>query len=165
MNRFGLPLLLLLSVSACSRDPQPSEEATGTASLPNAAASVDSVAAVAQGGAAGPVTVRFALEDRPLVGTQANLRLELAAASPLSGVSVRIEGETLGFEPEGSQKVIDLPEAGKPVSYTVRFTPQTPGITDASVHVVPPGAEGRELVYAIPVLVEAAGAAAPAAPQ
>jgi len=168
VNRIGLPLLVLLSVCACSRDPQPEQgESAGNAARTNAAASGDSVAAVAQGGATGPVSLRFAVETRPVVGTASSLRLELAAAAPLTGVSVRIEGETLGFDAAGSQKVIDLPEAGKPVVYAVRFTPETQGIADASVHVLPAGAEAREVVYAIPVLVEAAGnpGAAASAPK
>lgn len=169
MNRFGLPLLVLLSVCACSRDPQPVQGGAGSsnAARPNAAATGDSIAAVAQGGATGPVRLRFAVEERPVVGAASNLRLEFSAAAPLSGVSVRIEGETLGLDAAGSQKVIDLPEADRPVTYTVSFTPQSPGIADASVHVLPSGAEAREVVYAIPVLVDAAGnpGEAPAAPK
>lgn len=163
VKRFGLPLLMLLSVTACSRDPQPSAAAGApSAAQPGPTATSESVAAVAQGGAAGPVDVRFVLEKRPVAGAASTLRLEFTAAAPLTGVTVRIEGETLGFDPAGSQTVIDLPEAGKPVSYTVGFTPQSPGIVEASVRVLPPGAGAREALYAIPVLVDAAAAAAAA---
>jgi hypothetical protein len=108
------------------------------------------------------VSVRFAIETRPTVGVATNLRLEFSSAAPQSGVSVRIEGESLGLDPAGSQKVIDLPEPGKAVSHTLRFTPQAPGIFDAAVHVLAQGEQSREAVYAIPVLVDAA-APAPAA--
>src|SRR5262245_52773007 len=111
VKRFGLPLLMLLSVTACSRDPEPAAAAAGVpaAAQPGPAAVSDSVAAVAQGGAAGPVSVRFVLEQRPTAGAASTLRLEFSAAAPLTGVTVRIEGETLGFDPAGSRTVIDLP--------------------------------------------------------
>lgn len=163
MNRIGLSLLVSLTLGACSREPQPEAgAAAATPSSPTTAAS-DTVAAVAQGGVTGPVSLRFAIEQRPAVGVATNLRLEFSSAMPQSGVSVRIEGESLGFDPAGSQKVIDLPEPGKPVTYTLRFTPQAPGIFDAAVHVLAQGDELREAVYAIPVLVDATAAADPAA--
>ena len=163
MNRIGLSLLVSLSLGACSREPQQSEAAGVTPTAATATAASDTVAAVAQGGVTGPVSVRFAIEERPTVGVATNLRLEFASAAPQSGVSVRVEGESLGLDPAGSQKVIDLPEPGKPVSHTLRFTPQAPGILDAAVHVLAQGEESREAVYAIPVLVEATAAADPAA--
>jgi hypothetical protein len=163
VNRIGLSLLLSLSLGACSREPQPAETAAATPSAATATAASDTVAAVAQGGVTGPVSVRFAIEERPTVGVATNLRLEFSSAAPQSGVSVRIEGESLGIDPAGSQKVIDLPEPGKPVSHTLRFMPQAPGIFDAAVHVLTQGDQAREAVYAIPVLVDATAAAPTAA--
>lgn len=155
--RLGLALLFTLSVCACSRDPGPAPAVgDSTPAVQTARPGVpDSVAAVAQGGAPGPVTLRFVLEGRPVVGSASNLRLEFAATTALSGVSVRVSGEQLGLDAAGSSRVIDLP-VGETIAHSVTFTPRATGIAEAAVHILPPGEGAVESVYAIPVLVDAA---------
>ena len=123
--KVGLSLLILLSMAACSRDPVSTEaQPSGSPAAKAASAAADSVAAVAQGGSSLPVTLRFALEGRPRVGTTSNLRLEFSAATPRAGVQFRIEGEALGLDAAAGAQVIDLAEEGKSVTRTVAITPQ-----------------------------------------
>ena len=156
--KVGLPLLVLLSIAACGRDPvSTATKSSGSPAAQAAAAGADTVAAVAQGGASRPVTLRFALEGKPRVGATSQLRLEFSAASPQAGVLFRVEGEELGLNDAATPQMIDLTEEGKSVTRTVTIAPRSPGLAVATVHVQPSGAESAEILYDIPVLADPAG--------
>lgn len=155
--KVGLSLLVLLSVAACSREPASSAaKPAGSPAAQSGGSGAESVAAVAEGGSSRAVTVRFVLQERPSVGSTSHLQLEFAAAAPQPGASFRIEGNELGFDAATSRQVIDLGEAGRSAIQTVAFTPRSPGLMQAAVHVQPSSAEAAEIVYTIPVLVEPA---------
>ena len=154
--KIGLSLVVLLSMAACGRDPaSTAARPAGSTAAQAATAGAESVAAVAQGGSSRAVTLRFVLEDRPRVGATSHLRLEFSAATPQAGVTFRIEGEELGFDAGSAPQAIDVTQAG--ATSTVAFTPRSPGLTAATVHLKPSGAEAAEILYDIPVLVEPAG--------
>jgi len=153
--KIGLSLVVLLSMAACGRDPASTAARPAGSTAQAATAGAESVAAVAQGGSSRAVTLRFVLEDRPRVGATSHLRLEFSAAAPQAGVTFRIEGEELGFDAGSAPQAIDVTEAG--ATRTVAFTPRSPGLTAATVHLKPSGAEAAEILYDIPVLVEPAG--------
>jgi hypothetical protein len=49
-----------------------------------------------------------------------------------------------------------LPEAGKTVSHALSVTPQASGFSQLIVHAQPPGEGAGEIVYAIPLMTDAA---------
>lgn len=155
--KVGLSLLVLLSVAACGRDPASSVAKTaGSPAAQSGGSGTESVSAVVEGGSSRAVTLRFALQERPRVGATSHLQLEFAAAAPQPGATFRVEGEELGFDASGNRQVLDLAEAGRSVTQTVSFTPRSPGLAQATVHVQPASAEAPEIVYTVPVLVEPA---------
>ena len=159
--RYGLSLLVLLSVAACSRDPEP--PATGGAA-PAAAASKtpaadDTVAAPQQTAGKSPVTLRFLLDTKPVVGSATPVRLDFTAVEPVTQLAVRAEGAGLTVDAAGATAMLALPEAGRVVSHTVSVTPHVAGFSELMVHALPPGDGATEIVYAIPLMADAAPAA------
>ncbi|HXC60366.1 MAG TPA: hypothetical protein VN645_13715 [Steroidobacteraceae bacterium] len=161
--RYGLLLLVALSVAGCSRDPSTSTT-TGTtkASDGNRAATADeSVAAVLQTSGRAAVSLRFVITSKPAAGVATPVRLDFTAADPIAQLAVRAEGAGLTIDAAGATAMLALTEAGKTVSHTVMVTPQAAGFSELLVHALPPGDGAAEIVYAIPLMAEAP--AAPAA--
>ena len=74
-------------------------------------------------------------------------------------VDVTSQTIDVGMDEHG-MAVVALPDAGKAVSHTLSFTPQAAGFTELLVRIQPAGEGAAEVVYAIPVLVDAATPAA-----
>ena len=152
--RVVLPVVILLGVAACSREPdapaQP-ENAAAPVSAPAAPTAEDSVAAVLQSSGRPQVAVRFAVEGKPVVGTPTPVRLDVSGDP--GSLALRLQGEGLAIDPAGATLV--LGDDRKPVSQTVTVNPRAAGIVELIVNIQPPG-EAREVVYAIPLLVEGA---------
>jgi hypothetical protein len=159
--RYGLSLLVLLSVAACSRDPEPPSAggAAPAAAASKAPTADDTVAAAQQTAGKSPVTLRFLLDSKPVVGSATPVRLDFTAAEPIAQLAVRAEGAGLTVDATGASAMLALPEAGRVVSHTVGVTPQVAGFSELIVHVLPPGDGAAETVYAIPLMADAAPAA------
>jgi len=156
--KYGLPLLVLLSVAACGRDPASSPASVNTSALDakRSAAAEETVAAVQQSSGRAAVVLRFALENKPALGSPTRIRLDFTAAEPLAQVAVSTEGMGMAVDAAGATATLAMAEAGKTVSHTVVVTPQATGFSELIVHLLPSGDGSNEIVYAIPVMIEAA---------
>lgn len=150
--RVVLPLLMLLGVAACSREPAASNGAHTKPAAATIAVPVDedSVAAVLQSPGSPAVSLRFMFEGKPAVGKPAPLRLDLAGQPGV--LSLLLQGEGLLIDPSAAMVTL---AAGKPASQTFTVTPRSAGIGEIVVRIQPPGDGAAEVVYAIPLLVEA----------
>jgi hypothetical protein len=158
--RYGLSLFVLLAVAACSRDPEPpAGGAAPTAAAPHAPAADDSVAAVQQSPGKSPVTLRFVLSGKPMVGSAIPVQLDFTAPETITQLAVRAEGTDLVVDAASASFMLALPEAEKVVSHAVTVTPQAAGFSELIVHVQPPGDGAAEVVYAIPLMADAAAPA------
>jgi len=157
--RYGLSLLVLLAVTACSRDPEPSTVAApATAATTHTPTADDSVAAAQQSPGKSPVTLRFVLESKPVVGSATPVRLDFTASEPITQLAVRAEGTDLAVDAASASFVLALPEADDVVSHSIAVTPQVAGFSQLIVRVLPPGDGAAEIVYAIPLMADAAPA-------
>lgn len=157
--RYGLSLLVLLAVAACSRDPEPSAPgAAATTATTHTPTADDSVAAVQQSSGKSPVTLRFVLENKPAVGSATPVQLDFTASEPIAQLAVRVEGVDLTVDAASASFMLALPEADKVVSHTVAVTPQGAGFSQLIVHVLPTSDGAAEFVYAIPLMADAAPA-------
>ena len=119
-----LPFLILLAVTACSREPDAAGAAEKKVAASAAAADDDSVAAVAQSPGKPSVALRFALEGRPTVGGASQRRLDVSGApGPLS---LSLQGEGLAVGP--GSVAMTIPEDGTAASQSISFRPQAAGI-------------------------------------
>jgi hypothetical protein len=167
--KYSLSLLVLLSIAGCSRDPA-SSAATGPAHSTAAnrtPAADETVGAVQLSSGKTPVALRFMIEGKPAVGSPVQVRLDFTATDPIARLAVRMEGTGLTVDANGAMAMLALPEAGGTVTHTVAVTPQVAGFSQLMVHALPPGDGAVEMVYAIPLMTDAAAqpAAPPAAPQ
>jgi hypothetical protein len=158
--KYGLSLLVLLSIAGCSRE-SPSSATTGTAATTANKGPVaeETVAAVQQSSGKAAVALRFLLEGKPAVGTPVRVRLDFTATDPIAQLTVRVEGAGLTIDVGGAVALLAMPEAGKTVSHTVSVTPSAPGFSQLIVRAQPPGDGAAEIVYAIPLMADAAAAA------
>lgn len=156
--KYGLSLLLLLSIVGCSRDPASSSStaAAAAAARNKAPAADETVAAVLLSPAKTSLALRFLLESKPALGSPGRVRLEFTATDPIANLALRAEGKDLTIDAAGATATLSLPEAGKTVSHTMSVTPQAPGFSQLIVHAQPPGDGAAEIVYAIPLLTDAA---------
>ena len=88
------------------------------------------------------------------------LRIEVTAAEPVSALQLSAESTSLILAPASA--MLALASAGAPVTHELIATSQQEGLAELTVRLK--AGEGAEAVYAVPVLVSAAGSApAPAA--
>jgi len=160
--RYGLSLLVLLAVAGCSREPDAAAttRAAATAASNTAPVVEETVAAVQQSTGKAAVTLRFLLQGKPAVGMPVRVRLDFAASVPMAQLAVRLEGAGLTIDASEATTTLALPEADKTVSHTVSVTPQAAGFSQLIVHAQPPGDGAAEILYAIPLMTEAAAPAA-----
>lgn len=154
--KYGLSLLVLLSVAGCSRDPASTTTGTTAATGNKAPVVEETVAAVLLSPAKASIALRFLLESKPVLGSPGRVRLDFSATDPVANLTLRAEGKDLSVDAAGASATISLPEAGKTVSHTVSVTPQAPGFSQLIVHAQPPGEGTAEIVYAIPLMTDAA---------
>jgi hypothetical protein len=153
--RAVLPLVILLGVCACSREA--AAPATAARKDPGTTTAVvqaaeDSVAAVLQSSGKSAYSLRFALEGRLVAGKEARMRLDFTGEpGPLT---LRFQSEAL--LPEPSTATVVLPEDGSTASQAISLKSRTVGIAEMMVRLQPAGENAKEVVYAIPVLVESA---------
>jgi hypothetical protein len=160
--RYGLSLLVLLSIAGCGREPASSVN-TGTAAT--AASSKgpvveETVAAVQQSPGKAAVALRFLLEGKPAVGAPIRVRLDFTAAHPIAQLTVHAQGAGLVVEDSGAAATLAMHEAGKTVSHEVSVTPQAAGFSQLIVRALPSDDGAAEIVYAIPLMTDAAPPAA-----
>lgn len=149
-----LPFVILLGVAACSREPEAAATETRRVTAAVAAPADDSVAAVLQSAGKPAISLRFALEGKPVAGASTQLRLDLAGTpGPLS---LQLQGEGMTIEPHSM--ALTIPEDGREISQSVAVGPQAAGMAEIVAKVQSSADGGQEIVYAIPLLVEAAAA-------
>lgn len=149
-----LPFVILLGATACSREPDAVVATEKKVTASKAPADDNSVAAVAQSPGKPAVALRFALDGRPSVGSPSQLRLDVSGApGPLS---LSLQGEGLAVDPDSV--ALTIPEDGTSTSQSVSFRPQAAGIAEIVVRVQTMADGGQEMLYAIPLLIEAAAA-------
>lgn len=156
--KYGLSLLVLLSIAGCSRDPASSAPtaATAAAARNKAPAADEPVAAVLLSPTKSSVALRFLLEGKPAAGSPSRVRLDFTATEPVANLAIRAEGKDLTVDATGATATLSLPEAGKTVSHALSVTPQASGFSQLIVHAQPPGEGAGEIVYAIPLMTDAA---------
>ena len=153
--RAVLPFVIMLGVAACGREPDVAASASGKPiTATTVPAAEDSVAAVVQSPGKPSISLRFALGDKPRIGAATSLRLDLAGTP--GELSVRLNGE--GLVPDPNALSVTIGEDGRAASQSVAVTAQVAGISELVVRVQPLSDGAQEVVYAIPLLVEAAAA-------
>ena len=153
--RAVLPFVIMLGVAVCGREPDVAASASGKpANATTVPGAEDSVAAVVQSPGKPSVSLRFALGDKPRIGAATSLRLDLAGTP--GELSVRLHGE--GLVPDPSALSVTIGEDGRAASQSVAVTAHVAGIAELVVRVQPLSDGAQEVVYAIPLLVEAAAA-------
>jgi hypothetical protein len=151
---------------ACDRSGKPDDAAapekppaaSGSAAPRPAASGGESTAAVQQSPGKPLVTLAFVIEERPVVGHSFALKLLVSADAPLPALQLAVESDTLVAAPATGQLVIE--NAATPVPHDLVVTPQNEGLVELIVRFR--ADEQPETVYAVPVLVAAPAAAAPA---
>jgi hypothetical protein len=151
-NRLPVMLVVALAVAGCSGE-EAGADAPAASRAPVAVA--DAVAGVLQSGGTPIAKLAYVLAAKPVVGTQADLRLDLLSMSPVQDLQVQAEGSSITMDPATAQARVSL-EAGKTLGHQLRFTAQREGLTRITVRLR--SGTGPETVYDIPVLVaDAAG--------
>lgn len=142
-------LLLSLLTAGCGSShaptgtPAAAAKAAQSASGGSAAASgnptdADMVAAVSSGGSGPPISVRFRLESRPVVGAPARLVLALTPTPGLgiSHIHATLQGDE-GLQLQDSGVLdIDDPQEGAVLTQAVTVVPQREGVLSLSAIVV-----------------------------
>jgi hypothetical protein len=146
-----------LALAACNRNPEP-DAATGTA--PGAVATVgaaaganDAVAAVLKSEGNAVAGLSFLMTERPVVGKPFTVQLLVSAAEAVPSLRVVVESSGLTVTPATS--TLSITEAGKPVTLDLSVTGDKEGLAEITVRLG--GDSVAEAVYAVPVLVMAAG--------
>jgi hypothetical protein len=154
---------MALALSACgskSEDDAGAGTQAATATANNSARAGDAVAAVLQSQGTPVARLAFVLETRPVVGQPFSIKLEVSAAEPVAALQLSAESTSLILAPASA--ILALASAGEPVTHELIATSQQEGLAELTVRLK--AGEGAEAVYAVPVLVSAAGSApAPAA--
>jgi hypothetical protein len=144
-----LPLLLSLLATACgsSHAPAGGDAAAASASgtggpsprnAPAAAPDADMVAGVSSGGSGPPISVKFRLEARPVVGAPATLVLALIPTPGLgiSRIHASLRGDD-GLQVQSSTDFdVDDPQDGAVLTENVTVVPQRDGVLSLSAIVV-----------------------------
>jgi hypothetical protein len=152
-------LALAVFLASCSREPEaPAVPATGAPQAQAASRAVQdpaatSVAAVAVGTTALPLTIRFDIPAAPLVGQPAKVTLTIATAQPLEHVEIDSSSAALQIDEATAKLALDGLEPGKPRQVDLAFTPQSAGLADVELDVRVQTESGPlQSRYAIPVL-------------
>jgi hypothetical protein len=154
-NRLVSMLVAVLVVTGCSSGDQAGGAAGPKAASKAATAGVEAVTAVLQSAGAPVAKVDFVVVTRPVVGAQTVLQLNISAPAPVSNLQLVAEGDGVLVDPASAKAGFVL-LADKMSHHDLRFTSQREGLGQVTVR-LSGGPDAAETVYAIPVLVAAAG--------
>lgn len=158
-------LVLTVLFVSCSRESEgPAEAATAPVAPAASAATPDpaaaSVAAVAVGSTALPLTIRFEVPAAPVVGQPSRVTLTVAADQPVERVEINGRSASLLIDEASARRVLEGLEPGKVRQVDVGFTSQAEGLADVELDVsVQTGTGPLQSTFAIPVLTIAAAPA------
>lgn len=149
--------ILLLSVALCACERQSgSGEPRGGNAAPAATTQRtgdDAAPAVRQSAGTPVAQLSYVIEARPVAGQPFAVKLQASAATPVPELQVLVSAEEMIVAPEAG--TIAIEKAGTPVTHELIVTAPQPGLTLLNVRLK--AGEGAETVYAVPVLIGAAG--------
>jgi hypothetical protein len=164
MLKAFVSLLILAPVllsSGCGSAKPPSKPVNAQAASPggsaNAAIDADMVAAVSAGGSGPPISLKFRLETRPVVGSPAQLVLALVPTPGLgiAHIHASLQAED-GLQLSPRTFDIDAPQDGVTLAQDVTVVPQQAGLLSLSaVVVVDYGTTSIARTYVIPLIAAA----------
>ena len=162
--RICLIATLALLVAACSgkSEPTATTHKTVAPTLALSGSGDDAVAAVLESQGKPLAQLGFVIDSRPVVGRAFRLQLLVSATTALPAIQLTTESDVLHIDPPGAALTLSESGSGGVRTYSAQhdftLTAAQPGLTELTVHLTA-DADSPETVYAIPVVVGAAGAA------
>jgi hypothetical protein len=152
-------LAIAFALPGCGKNPGQDESGSPEPRAPSAAGSAeragagDATAAVLHSAGTPVAKLSYVVDSRPVKGQPFTLRLLASAAAPVPALQVTAASGTLEISPASG--VLALDAAGVTASHDLTVTAQQEGWAELTVRLQ--SGTGGEAVYAIPVLVMAAG--------
>ncbi len=159
-------VVALLSGCDKAEEAAPTEKA-GSASKKADASAIrsDMVSAVSGGKAGPPVTLKFALNQRPLVGEPVDVEVALIPVSPLERLFARFQPSTgLTLVKGGESPQYENPPTGQPIAHVVTVMANNDGIFYITAAVVA-DAQDSSLTRTFSIPVIAGNGISPPAPK
>jgi hypothetical protein len=168
LNPRLLALLAVAALAGCHRDSTPTpppKPASPQVRAPVAAArgptaedlTTNMVEAVAQGKSQAPVSLKFDLLQRPIVGQPVEIIIALLPQIPASPASIAVTGSD-GLKFAAGDAEIDIPsvEAAQVYRHSIKVTPTTEGVMFVNLNVSLKHDEATDSrVFSLPIIVAA----------
>lgn len=155
-TRTAAILLLSVALCACGRQSGSGEpEGAGTPAPTTSTQRTgdDAAPAVLQSTGAPVAQLSYIIDTRPVVAEPFTVKLRASSATPVPELQVLASAEEMIIAPEAG--TIAIEKADAPATHELIVTAPRPGLTLLNVRLK--SGEGAETVYAVPVLVSAAG--------
>jgi hypothetical protein len=156
-NASAVLVAMALALAACDRGGEEQPQATGPAATVAPAGGAvrgsDAVRAVLQSQGTALAKLEFLIETRPVAGQPFAVKLQLSAAEPQPALQLMAESSAMAVAPESA--TLALEAANVPVTHELVVTAPKEGLAELIVRLK--AGEAPETIYAIPVLIAAAG--------
>ena len=146
--------MMALAATGCSDNKEAGKSSVNVAKAPVVVVA-EPVSAAKQSTGTPIAKVAFVLATKPVVGKLSDVRIDLSAAAAVPDLQLQFESASVAVAQETSTATVSI-VVGKSTSHVLKFTPRQEGLGDITVH-LRTSPEGAETVYAIPLLVGAAG--------
>jgi hypothetical protein len=157
----ALALAWVVLGAGCTRSPQSPGQAKAAGQArpaPAAAVDPDMVNAVSAANSTTPISLKFRIQNRPLVGQPVTIELALIPAQGVDIDHIHTSFQVGDGMQLSSERAFDVeqPASGVPLEHELTVLPQQPGVLQVTAIVIVDSESGSiARSYAIPVIAEA----------
>jgi hypothetical protein len=163
----GVVLVFPVLLAGCGGKPRAvstagKPQSSAVKPIPASALNPDLVNAVSTANSTTPISLKFRIEQKPLVGQPVGIELTLIPAQGVDIDHIHASFQVSDGMQLASERAFDVeqPEAGVPLEHELTVLPQQPGVLQITATVVVDSDSGSiARIYAIPVIADGPPAA------